>query len=177
MKLPVKSVAWVLPFFLTACFHKTNHTQTEPLAPPIVDAPPPTPEPSPTNLPPPVITVPNQAPPPSTGTEPQTPPKPPVKHRKSTPKPAPQSNQGVSAIGQLSSGDAGDTVQQTIDSIAGTERGLNAITRTLSTQEEKTAEQIREFIKQARAALASGDVDGAHTLAIKARVLLAELTQ
>ncbi len=47
----------------------------------------------------------------------------------------------------------------------------------LSDPEQKTADHIREFLKQARAALASGDVEGAHTLAAKAQVLLAELTK
>jgi pantothenate synthetase len=83
----------------------------------------------------------------------------------------------VSAIGQLSSGDPADLRQRTINSIVATERGLSSITRSLSDQEQKTAAQIREFLKQARAALASGDVDGAHTLAAKARVLLGELSQ
>jgi hypothetical protein len=83
----------------------------------------------------------------------------------------------VSAIGQLSSGDASDLRQQTMNSIAATERGLNAINRKLSDPEQKTAAQIREFLKQARAALNSGDVDGAHTLATKAKVLLGELSR
>ena len=54
--------------------------------------------------------------------------------------------------------------------------GLNGITRQLSDQEQTTAAHIREFIKQAREALKSGDVDGASTLAAKAKVLLQELT-
>ena len=37
--------------------------------------------------------------------------------------------------------------------------------------------QIKEFLKQARTALASGDVDGANTLAKKAKALLGELSQ
>jgi hypothetical protein len=61
--------------------------------------------------------------------------------------------------------------------IATTERGLNGITRSLNEQEQKTAAQIREFLKQARDALSTNDVDGAHTLAVKAKVLLSELTQ
>jgi len=61
--------------------------------------------------------------------------------------------------------------------IAATERGLNNITRPLSDGEQKIAAQIRDFLKQARVALTSGDVDGAHTLASKAGVLLKELTQ
>jgi hypothetical protein len=83
----------------------------------------------------------------------------------------------VSAIGELSSGDPADYRQETSDSIAAIERSLNGITRPLNDSEQKTADHIREFLKQARAALASGDVDGAHTLASKARVLLNELTQ
>ena len=63
-----------------------------------------------------------------------------------------------------------------MDSITATERGLNGIHRTLSTQERKTVAQIRRFLKQAKQALTSGDVDGAHTLAAKAKVLLSELT-
>ena len=41
----------------------------------------------------------------------------------------------------------------------------------------KTALQIHDFLKQAKEALLSGDVDGANTLARKAKVLLTELTQ
>jgi hypothetical protein len=181
MKLPARSVAWLLPLLLTACFHKNKQVQVEPLAPPIEDAPLPKPVPSPTELPPPVITIPNQAPVPDTNANPQQkPPKPPVKHRKppaNSTQQASNESPGVSAIGKLSSGDPSDLRQQTVNSIAATERGLSGITRQLSDQEQKTAAQIREFLKQARAALASGDVDGAHTLAAKARVLLGELSQ
>jgi hypothetical protein len=84
---------------------------------------------------------------------------------------------GVSAAGSFSSGEPGNMRQQTDTTIAETERGLNGITRNLSDQEKKTSAQIREFLKQAKAALTTGDVDGAHTLALKAKVLLGELTQ
>jgi len=83
----------------------------------------------------------------------------------------------VSAIGQLSSGDPSDLSRQTLDYIAGTEHGLNNLNRKLSDPEQKTVAHIRDFLKQARTALASGDVDGAHTLAVKARILLGELTK
>jgi hypothetical protein len=83
----------------------------------------------------------------------------------------------VSAIGQLSSGDPGNSRQQTENSIGDIERRLNGINRTLSDSEQKTADHIREFLKQARAALDSSDVEGAHTLAAKAQVLLTELTK
>ena len=65
--------------------------------------------------------------------------------------------------------------QQTDSSIEATEKSLNGMNRQLSDQELKTAAQIREFLKEARAALTAGDIDGAHTLAIKAKVLLDEL--
>ena len=94
-----------------------------------------------------------------------------------TPPPVPvPTTPEVSAIGQLSSGDPADVRQETQDSIASIEKELNGINRSLDAPEQKTADQIREFLKQAQSALSSGDVDGAHTLAAKARVLLAELT-
>jgi hypothetical protein len=180
MKLPAKSVAWLLPLFLTACIHKADQAQVQaPLAPPIEDAPPPKPAPAPTDLPPPVITVPGQTttPTPSDTTQ-ATPTPPPPKHKKKTaPDQAANTDSGVSAIGQLSTGDPSDIRKQTEDSMAATERGLNGITRGLTDQEKKTATQIREFLRQAREALNSGDVDGAHTLAAKAKVLLGELNK
>jgi outer membrane biosynthesis protein TonB len=186
MKLPAKIVVWLLPMLLTACWHKTNQSQVQPLAPPIEDAPPPKPVPSPTDLPPPVVTVPNQTPAPDANAkpQPQEKPKPPVKHKKPAPAPSNTNPQqasngtaGVSAIGQLSTGDSSDMRQETVESIAATERGLSGINRELNDQEQKTAAQIREYLKQAKTALGSGDVDGAHTLAAKAKVLLGELSR
>ena len=183
MKLPAKIVVVsVLPFFLTACLHKQK-APVQPLTAPIVDNPPPPPSTATVNLPSPDLNIP---------TEPvknvPTPPKPQPKHHRNrtnnTPPPPPAQdaanpapNPAVSAIGQLSSGDPIIYRQQTEEQIASTERGLNGITRPLSDAEQKTAAQIRDFLKQARAALVSGDVDGAHTLAAKATILLKELTQ
>jgi hypothetical protein len=180
MKLSAKCVVWLLPLLLTGCFHKTN-TQIQPLAPPIEDTPPPKPVPSPTNLPPTVVTVPNQtpAPEPSVSAQPKEPPKPPARRRKaaSNTQLASNGNPGVSAIGQLSYGAGADLRQQTANSIMATERGLSGIGRRLNDQEQKTAAQIRKFLRQAKVALDSGDVDGAHTLAAKAKVLLGELNR
>jgi hypothetical protein len=81
----------------------------------------------------------------------------------------------VSAIGQLSSGEPADARAKTVESIAATERKLKSLHRPLSEQEQKIAAHIREYLKQARKALNSGDVDGANTLAAKASVLLKEL--
>ena len=180
MKLPASIVAWVLPLFLTGCFlHKTPKQPVQPLAPKLDNST----VPPPTQLPPPEVTIPIQQPVSATKLPTQTP-KPPPKHRKqpANPTPTPADTQqastgtpAVSAIGQLSSGDPADLRRQTEGSIASIERGLNDISQRLDDQEQKTAAHIREFLKQAKAALASGDVDGASTLAAKAKVLLAEL--
>jgi hypothetical protein len=182
MRFPASCVVCLLPLMLTACIHNTEQIASQPLAPPIVDTPPPAPAPAPANLPPPVITVPAQPAPADTSTasEPQPPPKPPAKHRKpanKSPEMASNGTPGANAIGQLSSGNPSDLRQQIVDSITATERGLNGISRALSDQEQKTAAQIREFLKEAKTALASGDLDGANTLAAKAKVLLGELLQ
>jgi hypothetical protein len=83
----------------------------------------------------------------------------------------------VSAIGQLSSGDPSNSRGDTEDSILAIEKGINSLTRPLDDNEQKTADHVREFLKQARQALGTGDVDGAHNLAAKAKVLLDELTK
>jgi hypothetical protein len=183
MKFPAGSVVWVLPLLLTGCFHRTHQPLVQPLAPPIVDTPPPKPGPSPENLPPPAITLSLEAPESKTvvNLQPHATPKPPAKHHRraagNNTQLASNESPSVSAIGQLSSGDPSDLRQPTVDSIAATERSLREINRKLNAQEQKTAAQIREFLKQARAALASGDVYGAHTLAVKAKVLLDELNR
>jgi hypothetical protein len=179
MKTPIKSVLWLVPFMLTACVHKTQQAQTQPLAPPIVDTPLPAPQTSPTDLPPPVVTTPAAQQPPADTTPPAAPPEKPAKkpvHHSKNPEvassgPAPN----VSAIGQLSPGDPSDLRGQTEQLISTTEQGLKAINRPLSDQQQKTVSQIKDFLKQARTALTSGDVDGANTLALKAKVLLGEI--
>ncbi len=171
----------MLPLMLTACFHRSHKPPVQPPPPAIQAAPAPQPNPAQVELPPPPVTIPQLPATTEKATVPQLQetPKPPVKHKK----PAPKTQQaslgtpGVSAIGQLSSGEPSDLQRQTTNSIQATERGLNGINRRLSDQEQKTAAQIREFLKQARVALASGDVDGASTLAAKARVLLGELNR
>jgi hypothetical protein len=185
MKSPVRSVAWLLPFLLTGCFqlpfHKKHPTQARMLAPraqpsqaiQLIDI----------DLPPADMVIAAYAI--SNMWEEEQPIPLPVRHRRppnpddsvTAPEPPPPPSPAVSAIGQLSSGDPGNSRQQTENSIADTERRLNGINRTLSDSEQKTADHIREFLKQARAALASGDVEGANTLAAKAQVLLTELTK
>jgi hypothetical protein len=178
----------LLPFLLTACFHKTRPINTTQYLPPPSAVP--KPQIDAVELPPSATTIPSVPLSADAGVE-QTP-KQPAKRRRPVNRnaqppadtiqqaannapPAPVETPAVSAIGQLSSGNSSSSQQQTLDSIAATERGLNGINRTLSDQEQKTAAHIREFLKQAREALASGDVDGARTLAAKAKVLLSEL--
>ena len=111
--------------------------------------------------------------------------RPPVKSTEPAKSPEPPKNTdqasngdlGVSAIGELSSGTPSSYRLLTEDSIAATERTLNGITRPLNDGEQKTAAHIRDYLKEARTALSTGDVDGAHTLAAKAKVLLGELAR
>ncbi|HEX3893025.1 MAG TPA: hypothetical protein VHW46_10675 [Terracidiphilus sp.] len=183
MKTPGKSVAWLLPLILTACTHKNNQAKNHPLAPPIVDKPTTLPTTTPTELPPSAATVPSA--PTAQITPPAQPEQKPVRRGSHHPKPDTKSTEQtatagpveVSAIGQLSPGDSSGLRQQTVESISSTENGLKDINRTLNEQEQKTIAQVREFLKQARVALTSGDVDGAHTLAVKAKVLFGEISQ
>jgi len=196
MRFCARSVAW-LPVFLTGCFHFGHRQPAQPLAPPIPASS--KPAPPAVEHPPLEATIPSV--PLASGASVQPASKPRVRHRKpasgsgepaaastpqapaNTPQVQPNTQQaasespGVSAIGQLSSGDTSNLRQQTLDSIAAIERSLNGIGSSLSDQEQKTAAQIREYLKQARNALASGDVDGAHTLVAKANVLLSELSR
>jgi hypothetical protein len=82
------------------------------------------------------------------------------------------------AIGQLTAGPTPDTSgsrQQAATLIDSTQRGVNSL-RNLNGDQNKTVVQIRSFLDQAQRALHNGDVDGAHTLATKAKTLLDELT-
>jgi hypothetical protein len=81
-------------------------------------------------------------------------------------------------IGQLTAGPTQDTTgsrQQAATLIDSTQRGVASL-RNLNGDQNKTVAQIRSFLDQAERALHNGDVDGAHTLATKAKTLLDELT-
>jgi hypothetical protein len=174
---------------MQGCDQKAKATQNQTLAPPIVDAPPPKPATvSTADLPPPEVGTPQPAQPETadSGSKPAPAQKKPSHKKTTAATPAqapaqeasnPAPNSSVSAIGELSSGASGDQRSQTEEMIKATEKGVNSINRTLNDSETKTAAQIHEFLKQAREALTSGDVDGAATLAKKAKVLLAELNQ
>lgn len=82
-------------------------------------------------------------------------------------------------IGQFTAGptqDADESRRQASNLIENTQRGINALRRNLSAEQAKTATQIRNFLTQAERAIHNGDVDGAYTLATKAKLLLDELT-
>lgn len=184
MKSPGRWTIYILAMLLTGCFHKHPEPAPQQVAPELAQTPPPaapvtttqvtTPQqPAPA---PPAVADQTVAPPPATE-EPET------HHRKRHVEKAPTEvaatpeTPAAEAIGQLSTGSSGETAQQIINSITATENGLKQIRRALNEQEQKTAAQITEFLKQARAALSSGDTDGASTLAVKAKVLLSELAR
>lgn len=93
--------------------------------------------------------------------------------------PTPSGDSSTSTpIGQLTAGPTQDTSgsrQQAATLIDSTQRGVNSL-RNLNGDQNKTVAQIRSFLDQAERALTNGDVDGAHTLATKAKTLLDELT-
>ena len=192
MKLDARKVAWLLPLLLSACAHNSNLSQMQPMAPPIDDTPPP-PNLAPANLPSPVIAIPKTDKPVIVVQEQPT--KQPPKHKKPASKTtgttpanpaagttgaqvaenAPPSE--VNAGGEFATQVTPDSKKQAEESIVEIEKGLNGIGRKLNDAEEKTSMQIKEFLKQARTALNTGDVDGAKTLAAKAKALLGELGQ
>jgi hypothetical protein len=181
MRTPAKIAAWVLPWFLTGCwFHRNHKIPAPPVAPPIdmnISGMPPT------QPPPPNVTIPTkplayetQLPYESAKQPPRRRGKPATPANPAETEQPPSGEVAVSAIGQLSTGDPAGARFQTERNLNDLERGLNGITRPLNDQEQATAAHIREFLRQAREALKSGDVDGATTLAAKVKVLLQELT-
>ena len=191
MKLLARSVALLLPFTLTACIHFGHTQQVQPL-PPAIEA---NPKASQLVLEETVLDTTILAEPITPATMQKLTPKPKpsaakrVSQATSNIGQAPNStasssgntlvaanmSPAASVIGPLSSGESSDLRKQTVDLLTVVERGLNGIVHKLSDSEQKTAAQIREYLKQARGALTTGDVDGAHTLGAKARLLLSEL--
>jgi hypothetical protein len=85
----------------------------------------------------------------------------------------------VTPIGQLSAaGESTNTLRrnQILDEINATQKGLDGLKSRLNKDQETTANQIRTFLTKARQALDQEDLDGAHILVTKAKVLLTELT-
>ncbi len=192
MKLVARRLAWLLPVVLCACAHNPTQTQMQVMAPPLEDTPPP-PDISPTALPAPTLNIPKTPAPVAVPPEPvkATPRhhRAPVKSAGTATPPPVNGTPGqsgtvaeapaaeVSAIGQFGPPEPPDQKKQTENSINDIERGVNGIGRKLTDTEEKTIVQIREFLKQARTILATGDVVGAQNLATKAKALLGELSE
>jgi len=81
------------------------------------------------------------------------------------------------AIGALSSGgDSNPKAQQdAAELIASIEKRLTALPAQKADAEKAQISKIRNFQRQAQEALASGDAEGAKTLATKAKLLLDDL--
>jgi hypothetical protein len=188
MKWRLQHFALLVPFLLTGCpFQKKQTQPLQALAPATSTAP--KPEPEHPALPPGDTTIPTQ--PVKAAADENLPEKPVARHRRPASKQAqttaqvatappgapPAETPALSAIGQLSTGEPSDLRNSVLEVIASTEHGLANIGRALNDQEQKTAAQIREFLKQSKEALAADDVVGARTLAQKAKVLLSELSQ
>lgn len=93
---------------------------------------------------------------------------------------APTTLSDMTPIGQLSAaGGSTNTPRRAaiLDEITAVENGLKRVHRPLNRGQRKTASQIETFLTKARAALNQEDLDGANTLATKAKVLLDELTK
>lgn len=182
MKIPAKIVAFVLPWFLTGCwFHRNQKPPARVLAPQI-DAtasgmPPTQPPPPDVSIPTLPVTYETKLPYESVKQPPRRRSRPAASANAAESEQPPSEQIAVSAIGQLSTGDPAGARYQTERTLDDLDRGLNGINRQLNDQEKTTASHIREFLRQAREALKSGDVDGARTLAAKAKVLLQELTR
>jgi ribosomal protein S20 len=90
--------------------------------------------------------------------------------------PDPQQQEAVS-IGALSTG--GDSSPQAkneaVDMIASIEKRINGLSTQTAEEQKAQISKVRNFEKQAQDALSSGDVEGAKTLATKAKLLLDDL--
>lgn len=65
--------------------------------------------------------------------------------------------------------------QETADLIATSERRLQAVAGTKARDQQTQLKEVRHFLDQAKEVMASGDEEGARTLATKAKLLLDDL--
>jgi hypothetical protein len=185
-------VPFLLTFLIAGCHRKVERA----LPPPQAQAPPITPAPT---LPPltsePVIlagATPAAVAPPPVETPPPPKPAAKIRHRRTTPKPKPESEPAetpsttenatpaTTIIGQLSADDATTTpagAAQTQHLIARTENKLKKLSARQQTDHKDAVAQVASFLAQARQALSMNDVVGAQTLANKAEILVDELSK
>jgi ribosomal protein S20 len=83
----------------------------------------------------------------------------------------------VTAIGALTAGGQASpqTKQEAADLIASIEKRLNAWPAQTTDDQKAQISKVRNFLRDAQAALKSGDAEGAKTLATKAKLLLDDL--
>jgi ribosomal protein S20 len=107
--------------------------------------------------------------------------------KKSAAKPAPEPTQAAnteppaegSAIGALTSGGEANprSQQEAADMITANEKRLNALPSQIVEEQKAQISKVKNFQRQAQEALNSGDVEGAKTLATKAKLLLDDLSK
>lgn len=78
-------------------------------------------------------------------------------------------------LGHLTAGDAAPLRQQTEDLLRAQQRRLSGVSPSIAALHSQQIEQARLFLRQADDAWKKSDVDGALTLATKAKVLLDEV--
>jgi hypothetical protein len=100
-----------------------------------------------------------------------TPPAPPVQTASVEPSPE------VAAIGALTAGGEASpqTKQEAADLIASIEKRLNALPAQTTDDQKAQISKVKNFWRDAQAALKTGDAEGAKTLATKAKLLLDDL--
>ncbi len=83
----------------------------------------------------------------------------------------------TAAIGELTAGGAANpqAQQEAADLIASIEKRLNVMSAQTVRRQRTQINRVRNFWRQAREALSTGDTDGAKTLATKAKLLLDDL--
>jgi hypothetical protein len=189
------TIAVLVPLcILAGCRHKVQATPppaAQVYSPSAVagNAPPPQlPPPKQPDVKPPAPDVAKQPPPPKAKKQPSHKPKPTEATQAAKDAAAQAATQQASAgqppemspIGQLSSSGehsgvpSRHAIQELINNV---EKGLSGIEPSLAKDEKLTATQIHTFLTKAQQALDQDDLDGANTLATKAKVLLSELTK
>lgn len=83
----------------------------------------------------------------------------------------------AAAIGELSTGGASNprSQQEAAEMIASIEKRLNGLSAQVAEEQKSQISKVKNFEKQAQDALGSGDVEGAKTLATKARLILDDI--
>lgn len=168
-------------FLLAGCHHRAKQVVVAPppppeIAPVMVSVPPPTHRSEP--IPAPIATVP---PPPPVVEPPKKPARPSRRKEPSQPTPAPPvQTAAVEApieLGELSAGGEASSgqKQETYNLIHALSARVSALPASITSGHKREVERAKRFLKQAEDSWNNADIEGAHTLAIKAKVLLDDL--